>query len=890
MRKVNENTNLIQSSEAGQALLALCSKKPYLHFDSDFKICDCNDLFENIFKTSISKLLVSDLLRKSHNKQFIDALRKTQSENISTFHGKILLETGLAEVYIEAVLVNISSIEPDQSGVLCYILENAFQPAQKETELESLSSTTVLAGSVNTSVSVHARDGSAVYISPSTETMLGYSNAEIKELGSLNLIHPDDLPVVQQALEKLNTGFDFLTSRYRMIHKSGSIVYVETTSYILGDASGNTDHIVNITTDLGSKQGMEHALKISEQKYYRLVMNIPVGVSLISARGELLEVNDTMKKIMRIPRDFPILELNFLNIEGMKRSGLCDQFRKCIETKDDVNGELQIKLSRKSRESYLTYSFVPILDHNNEIESVIGYVNDLTTQKKAENVSRERIDFLNLVINTIKTSFFVKDQDHKWVMLNDAAVEMMGQTRESLIGKSDYDLFPREQADVFWKYDELVFKSGSTVNEEQITWADGTIHTVVTHKQLYTEKLSGKKFIVGTSHDITSYKKIEEELRASNVKYRELFDNANDFIITTDVTGNITNANRTLLRYLRTDLKSLIQHSIFEFIKEDNIDFAHEVKAKLLSGEHVNPFELKAYGVEKQDVIYEVKASLIIQNGVPVGVQCVFSDITERHEAGLKLKKYNESLLELNTTKDKFFRIIAHDLRNPYSSMIGFSEMLLEDLDDSTKDEIRDSLKIILGSAKNSFSLLENLLAWSRLETGHIPFVPVEIVLSQSVEEVVNVLFSLAYRKKIEINNLVKPDIRLYADKNMLFTILNNLVMNAIKFTNTYGKIDIYAEPYTPESDPDISFIKISVADTGVGMDTETRELLFTPNRKDSSQGTEKEQGTGLGLLITREMVEKHGGKIMVESSPGEGSVFSFLIPEFKPSEALLPE
>jgi signal transduction histidine kinase len=218
--------------------------------------------------------------------------------------------------------------------------------------------------------------------------------------------------------------------------------------------------------------------------------------------------------------------------------------------------------------------------------------------------------------------------------------------------------------------------------------------------------------------------------------------------------------------------------------------------------------------------------------------------------------------------------------------MIGFSEMLLEDLDDLSKDEIRDSLKIILGSAKNSFSLLENLLAWSRLETGHIPFIPGEIVLSELVEEVVNVLYSLAYRKKIEISNLVNPDILLFADKNMLTVIFNNLIMNAIKFTHGGGEIKIHANPYTSEPGIYSDFIEISVADTGIGMDAETCELLFTPNRKDSNPGTEKEQGTGLGLLITREMVEKHGGKIMVESSPGRGSVFSFLIPAFKPGNS----
>jgi signal transduction histidine kinase len=209
--------------------------------------------------------------------------------------------------------------------------------------------------------------------------------------------------------------------------------------------------------------------------------------------------------------------------------------------------------------------------------------------------------------------------------------------------------------------------------------------------------------------------------------------------------------------------------------------------------------------------------------------------------------------------------------------------MLLEDLEESTKDEIRESLKIIYSVAKHSFNLLENLLTWSRMETGHMPFVPDRVILTDAIDDVINVLFSLAYRKKIDINNLVEPGFILSADKNMLNIILNNLILNAVKFTPIGGEIKIYASPYTSETESDKDFIVICVADTGIGMNAETIEKLFTPNRLVSNPGTDKEPGTGLGLLLASEMIEKHGGKIMVESSPGKGSVFSFLIPAYKP-------
>lgn len=884
MKKVPETSKERQEKEWNQLMATIGSSKPYLCFDHDFQICDCNELFVSKFKIGKKALLAINLAQQNKNRNFIEALQKAGYVGISTFHGKVQFGSVLPDVYIEVVLYKIFAKNLKAEGIGCYILESRIPSSFLNEPDQGINSLiTEVPSTLDVSVSVHDAEGRVVYISPSIESILGFTSSELKDMEPFSLVYPDDVPIVKNVILQLQGGSNYLNSRYRMVHKNGSIKYIDTTSYLITDTSGSASQIVNVSWDIGTQQGITHALRISEQKYYRLVMNLPIGVAMININGQLMEANDSMRKIMHITPDFPISELNFLTIDAMNHTGISSQFSRCIEIKEIINGEVSIKLTSKKPEKYLAYSFVPILNIKGDTESVIGYVNDLTQQKKAERDNRERADFLNLVINTIKTPFFVKDEDHNWVMLNNAAVEMMGRPREELIGKSDYDLFPKDQADVFWKFDEIVLKQGSSSNEEKITWFDGTIHTILTHKQLYIANPSGKRFIVGTNHDITSYKKIEEELRRSEKKYRELFDNANDFILTTDIEGNITNANRTLLQYLDLDLKSITQLNVFDFIREEHIGLAKAIIAKVLEGESDQIIELNAYGPDMKEVIYEIKTSSIILNDKPVGVQCVFSDVTKRKETSLALEKYNASLVELNKSKDKFFSIIAHDLRNPFSSLIGFSEILLEDLDQSSKNEIRETLKIIYSVAKNSFSLLENLLAWSRLETGHMPFVPGSVVLADAIDEVVNVLFSLAYRKKIDINNHVEPGILLHADKNMLNLILNNLVMNAIKYTPMGGEIKIYARSYTPETELNKDFIMISVADSGIGMNKETTEKLFTSNRLVSSPGTDKEPGTGLGLLLTNEMIEKHGGRIMVESSPGKGSVFSFLIPEYKP-------
>jgi len=881
MNKSFENINSESNAGVSQPIQTLGSTKPQIYLDHNAKILGCNNAFEKLIPISKNQFLSSDLTSSIQNKQFIEAIKLAADEGVSIYKGIVILGNGQSVAYFDCVLLSVNPGTQPEKVISCFILDSDFTPV--EATNDRLNSVSGRPGCLNASVSVHAADGSAIFISPSIESLLGYSCSELMKIGPFYPVYPEDVPIVADVIKKLNSGQNHLNSRYRMVHKNGSVISVETSSYLINDATGTGKHIVNVTWDLRSFAKIEHALALSEQKYYRLVMNLPVGVSLISASGQILEANDAMKKIMGLPLDVQMPELSFFSIEVMKRVGISTKLSQCIEKKEIVYGEIKLKSTRKVPEIFLVYSFLPVLNHSGDIETIIGYVSDLSQQKKAESESSTQADFLKLVINAIKTPFFVKDEDHKWVMLNDAAVEMMGQTQEDLLGKSDYDLYPEEQASVFWECDELVFKKGSYSNEEIITWSDGTIHTIVTHKQLYTEKFSGKKFIVGTIHDITGYKKIEDDLRASEMKYRELFDNANDFIITMEPDGKITNANRKLLKYLQTDLEKLTNQNVFDFFTTENKDHAYAMRDLVLSDSSDKMFEIEAIGAAGQPVIYEVKASLIRQKEKIVGVQCVFSDVTERKEASLKLEEYNKNLLELNNTKDKFFSIIAHDLRNPYSSILGFAELLSEDLDDLSKDEIRDSIKIIHDSAKNSLNLLENLLSWSRLETGRIPFDLVKVILTDVVDEVIDVLFSLAYRKKIEIVNSIQPSVFLFADRNMLITILNNLIMNAIKYTPIGGKIHISTGEQSFVKGSDKEFIKVMVADTGVGMDQKLVESLFALNKNQSNPGTENEQGTGLGLVLAREMVEKHGGSIMVESAPGKGSVFSFLIPLYKP-------
>lgn len=242
-----------------------------------------------------------------------------------------------------------------------------------------------------------------------------------------------------------------------------------------------------------------------------------------------------------------------------------------------------------------------------------------------------------------------------------------------------------------------------------------------------------------------------------------------------------------------------------------------------------------------------------------------------------KLNEANEKLKISNAAKDKFFDIIAHDLKNPFNTILGFSGLLSKKIDKLSKEKIQYFADTINASAKNTFKLLENLLEWSRSQTGRVDFKPEKRILQTAVSESTGFLEETAQNKSITIQDKIPENLHVYADANMLSTILRNLISNAVKFTPQNGKITVSARPKDTEA-------LIQVTDDGIGIDDETKEKLFSIHEKTTKTGTNDEKGTGLGLLLCQEFVETHGGRIWAESKEGEGSTFSFTLPLEKKS------
>ena len=237
------------------------------------------------------------------------------------------------------------------------------------------------------------------------------------------------------------------------------------------------------------------------------------------------------------------------------------------------------------------------------------------------------------------------------------------------------------------------------------------------------------------------------------------------------------------------------------------------------------------------------------------------------------LKKSNEELIKANSQKDKFFSIIAHDLRSPFQGFLGITQSLAENVDNYTTQELANLFKTMHDTADNLFSLLKNLLEWAQMQKGSMSFQPKELILSELIAENVHILKSRSEQKGITIVNNVTDPLRVIADEKMLTSVILNLISNAVKFTKKTGTVTINTNK------TEDSMIEISVNDTGLGMPKSIVEKLFRVGEKIRSLGTEGELSTGLGLILCKEFVEKHGGKIWAKSQEGIGSTFYFTLP-----------
>lgn len=350
----------------------------------------------------------------------------------------------------------------------------------------------------------------------------------------------------------------------------------------------------------------------------------------------------------------------------------------------------------------------------------------------------------------------------------------------------------------------------------------------------------------------------------------------NIFVIK-DVNSVYVEVNSAFCEFLGKKEDDIIGKTDYDFFSEAEAKkYIDEDKDVMAGNPHLNNvWEVKGNAGLKWLKVLKTPIFEGVDLENPIGILCSVTDITEQKRTEISLLNSEKKLLELNAIKDKFFSIIGHDLRTPISNILSFNELLLENLSNYNQEKIMKFLKVIQSSANKSFSLLSDLLEWSKSQSNKIQIYKESINLNKILETSLDFNIENIETKKLRIIKMYNDDMFVISDKYILSTIFRNLISNAVKFTNVNGEIKILCTKI-PLNEFENEF-EIIVEDSGVGIDAERLNALFKVDEAVSTKGTNGELGTGLGLILCKEFLDKIGGSISVTSEVGKGSRFVVL-------------
>ena len=514
---------------------------------------------------------------------------------------------------------------------------------------------------------------------------------------------------------------------------------------------------------------------------------------------------------------------------------------------------------------FFVYSLSKILDHK------------LSKTKIALQTSEERF---RTIFEKNSSAMLIIEPDSSVSNCNNAFYQMTGFSKEEVVGKSWTNLIPDSEQERISEYSRLIIKNFHEIHYNfEILFKKNTGEIGVGLIAVFFDKLINQ--IVASITDITVRKEMEISLRESEEKYRKLIEIQGEGFGIVDADERFVFTNPAADIMMGVPVGTLAGRNMKEFVSEKTFELIREQTSIRKKGAQ-STYEMEIMRADGEKRVLLVTATPTFnEHGEFESSLGIFIDINDRKKIENELKRNESELKALNTTKDKLFSIIAHDLRGPIGTSCDLLGAMIENQDDFSKEEQLKMLEILHNSANSTFNLLETLLNWAVIQTGNVVFKPELFNLTKCIDSVVSNLLPTAQSKNIAIEYKSAEDIFTYADQNMIQTVFRNLIGNAIKYTFNGGRIEVKAFNQG-------SHAEISVSDNGMGMDEETSKNLFMNNKNSSKYGTENEKGTGLGLILCKEFIEKHGGHIRAESKPGKGSIFIFDIPKIQNQDETL--
>jgi PAS domain S-box-containing protein len=601
-------------------------------------------------------------------------------------------------------------------------------------------------------------------------------------------------------------------------------------------------------------------------KYSELYDFAPSGYFTLSREGEILELNLLGSQMLGKDREH-LRNRRFGQFVSEKTVSTFNRFlEKIFQSKIPASCELIFKRDGGNPFNVHLSGII-----NGDGMQCLITVTDISSLKLIENeLTKSETKFRTLFESANDAILIMNDTG--FTDCNTKTEIVFGWLKEDIIGHSPVDFSPLTQPDGRLSSEKAKEKIHAALAGETqfFYWKHQRFNGTTFDAEVSLNKLEidGEACVQAIVRDVSVHKEMEKALKDSENQAQSLLSAIPDLMFRLSSEGVYLDfkAASEDLAYQKQSIVGLKNRDI---MPPEFADFIDDKMNQCLKNGQMQVFEYQLELPLKGMCVYEARM-------VPGGndeVIAIVRDVTDRKNAEKVIALKNAQLIQANAEKDKFFSIIAHDLRSPFNAFLGFTQLLVDELDTFTLKEIQNIAVRMRNSATNLFALLENLLEWSRMKRGLTLFEPALFLLKTAILKSVETALEPANKKGIEIKLEIPENIEVNADVYMLESTIRNLVSNAIKFTPEGGKVIISAEPAINNT------VKISIRDTGIGMNQELISNLFCLDVNTNRKGTQEEPSTGLGLLLCKEFIEKHGKELWVESEAGKGSVFYFTLP-----------
>jgi PAS domain S-box-containing protein len=756
------------------------------------------------------------------------------------------------------------------------------------------------------------------------ERIFGWTRKEVIGLGidKLNMIFEEDIPVVEKTMARLTSGKEMkVVSENRNYTKKREIRNCIWYNSVLNDEKGQMSSVMSLVEDVTEMRNFEKLLKESEEKLWSVLDATKESIYMFDRNGIITMSNLTGLQRLRMSSEYDVIGHHFSEFmtpaTAISRQGKLD-------TVFTTGESLEFEDERDCR--IYRHSFFPVFK-DNEVLHVVTFSSDITDRKRAESKLIESEDRFRTIAESLTVMISItRICDEVLTFINEPFEKTFGYFKDELLGK--------RLPESIYSPDDLIeiikaLSRGEKINnkEARIKKSDGSFIWIMLSVRMIN--FMSEPSYLFASIDITESKnthfellRLNRTLDAQRKSSQAMMHSNNEFNYLNDVCRIIVeDCGHTMvwIGYAQNDdHKSVKPVAYFGFdqgyIDELNILWDDSERGRgptgtaiktgkpcicknMLTDPVFKPWRAaakkrgyssslvlpllsdgKAFGAvsiysKETDPFTDSEIDLLTELAEDLAYGISFIRLTESERVATKAIKENEAKLkDLIATKDKFFNIVAHDLKNPFTSLLGSSELLIDNIGRMSVVNIRQLALILNDSAKSGYAILQNLLDWSRSQTGMLKFNPEKINLKTLIDENIDNLQLQTNNKGLYMSTELTEDLFIFADKNMINTVLRNLLSNAVKYTFKNGTILVRVKP-APEE------ILIAVKDSGTGIAEQKVETLFKIENSISQPGTEKEQGTGLGLKLCREFTEKMGGRIWVESEVGKGSEFKFTIP-----------